>query len=159
MLSGRLAGMAVRPLPLQSTMLLLQVHMAGQEPPPTMHGCGLEESWCPGEKCREEIKTICEKAEKCDERSQMRRTYRCVSTGGFDCFLNESSMTLCWITGCDCLLEDLCGETEQQLHPREALLLLFTAQTFRELHNELQMNTLSQGYFDNAKERNEKPHS
>lgn len=32
MVSGRLAGMAVRPLPRQSTMPLLQVHMAGQEP-------------------------------------------------------------------------------------------------------------------------------
>lgn len=32
MASGRLAGMAVRPLPRQSTMPLLQVHMAGQEP-------------------------------------------------------------------------------------------------------------------------------
>lgn len=30
--SGRLAGMAVRPLPRQSTMPLLQAHMAGQEP-------------------------------------------------------------------------------------------------------------------------------
>ena len=32
MASGRLAGMAVRPLPRQSTMPLLQAHMAGQEP-------------------------------------------------------------------------------------------------------------------------------
>lgn len=32
MVSGRLAGMAVRPLPRQSTMPLPQVHMAGQEP-------------------------------------------------------------------------------------------------------------------------------
>lgn len=32
MVSGRLAGMAVRPLPRQSTMPLLQLHMAGQEP-------------------------------------------------------------------------------------------------------------------------------
>lgn len=32
MVSGRLAGMAVRPLPRQSTMPLLQAHMAGQEP-------------------------------------------------------------------------------------------------------------------------------
>lgn len=32
MVSGRLAGMAVRPLPRQSTMPLLQEHMAGQEP-------------------------------------------------------------------------------------------------------------------------------
>lgn len=45
MLSGRLAGIAVRPFPLQSTMLLLQVHMAGQEPPPMLHGCRLEDSW------------------------------------------------------------------------------------------------------------------
>lgn len=56
MLSGRLAGMAVRPFPLQSTMLLLQVHMAGQEPPPTLHGCRLEDSWCPEEKSRREKK-------------------------------------------------------------------------------------------------------
>ena len=45
MLSGRLAGMAVRPFPLQSTMLLLQVHMAGQEPPPMLHGCRPGDSW------------------------------------------------------------------------------------------------------------------
>lgn len=45
MLSGRLAGMSMRPFPLQSTMLLLQVHMAGQEPPPVLHGCRLEDSW------------------------------------------------------------------------------------------------------------------
>lgn len=68
-------------------------------------------------------------------------------------------MTLSWITGCEGLLEDPCGETEQQLHQCEALLLLFTAQTFGELHNELQMNTLSQGYFDSAREKNEKPRS
>lgn len=42
MFSGRLAGMAVSPLPLQSTMLLLQVHMAGQEPEARLHVCGLE---------------------------------------------------------------------------------------------------------------------
>lgn len=58
MLSGRLAGMAVRPFPLQSTMLLLQVHMAGQEPPPVLHGCKLEVSWCPGEKIKTEKKKI-----------------------------------------------------------------------------------------------------
>lgn len=52
MLSGRFAGMAVRPFPLQSTMLLLQVHMAGQEPPPVLQGCGLEDSWCPEETIR-----------------------------------------------------------------------------------------------------------
>lgn len=45
MLSGRLAGISVRPLPRQSTMLLLQVHIAGQEPPPVLHGCRLENSW------------------------------------------------------------------------------------------------------------------
>ena len=50
MLSGRLAGMAVRPFPLQSTMLLLQVHMAGQEPPPMLHGWRLLDSWWPEEK-------------------------------------------------------------------------------------------------------------
>lgn len=50
MLSGRLAGMAVSPFPLQSTMLLLHVHMAGQEPPPTLHACMPDESWWPGNK-------------------------------------------------------------------------------------------------------------
>lgn len=45
MLSGRFAGIAVSPFPLQSTILLLQVHMAGQEPPPTLHGCMPEDSW------------------------------------------------------------------------------------------------------------------
>lgn len=38
MASGRWAGMAVRPLPRQSTMLLLQVHMGGQEPDAKLHG-------------------------------------------------------------------------------------------------------------------------
>lgn len=52
MLSGRLAGMAVRPFPLQSTMLLLQVHMAGQEPPPVLQGSRLEDSWFPGKRNR-----------------------------------------------------------------------------------------------------------
>lgn len=42
MFSGRLAGMAVSPLPLQSTILLLQVHMVGQEPEARLHVCGLE---------------------------------------------------------------------------------------------------------------------
>lgn len=50
MLSGRLAGMAVSPFPLQSTMLLLHVHMAGQEPPPTLHACMPDDSWWPGNK-------------------------------------------------------------------------------------------------------------
>lgn len=47
MLSGRLAGMAVSPLPLQSTMLLLQVHMAGQEPAARLHDWGPEFSEWP----------------------------------------------------------------------------------------------------------------
>lgn len=38
MASGRWAGMAVRPLPRQSTMLLLQEHMGGQEPDARLHG-------------------------------------------------------------------------------------------------------------------------
>lgn len=42
MFSGRLPGMAVSPLPLQSTILLLQVHMTGQEPEARLHVCGLE---------------------------------------------------------------------------------------------------------------------
>lgn len=31
-------------------MLLLQVHMAGQEPPPTLQGWRPEDSWWPGKK-------------------------------------------------------------------------------------------------------------
>lgn len=38
MASGRWAGMAVRPLPRQSTMLLLQEHIGGQEPDARLHG-------------------------------------------------------------------------------------------------------------------------
>lgn len=38
MVSGRLAGMAVRPFPRQSTMLLLQEHMGGQEPDARLQG-------------------------------------------------------------------------------------------------------------------------
>lgn len=45
MLSGRLAGMAVRPFPLQSTMLLEQVHMAGQEPAAKLQVWRLESDW------------------------------------------------------------------------------------------------------------------
>lgn len=44
--------MAVSPFPLQSTMLLLHVHMAGQEPPPTLHACMPDDSWWPGNKER-----------------------------------------------------------------------------------------------------------
>lgn len=80
MLSGRFAGMAVRPFPLQSTMLLLQVHMAGQEPPPMLQGCRLEDSWWPEEKCRRE------KRPHYDEKRQVWSSYRCVNTGGFGWF-------------------------------------------------------------------------
>lgn len=38
MASGRWAGIAVRPRPRQSTMLLLQEHMGGQEPDARLHG-------------------------------------------------------------------------------------------------------------------------
>lgn len=38
MASGRWAGIAVRPRPRQSTMLLLQVHIGGQEPDARLHG-------------------------------------------------------------------------------------------------------------------------
>lgn len=38
MASGRWAGIAVKPRPRQSTMLLLQVHMGGQEPDARLHG-------------------------------------------------------------------------------------------------------------------------
>lgn len=47
MVSGRLAGMAVRPLPRQSTMPLLQVHMAGQEPEDKLQSWTRAESVCP----------------------------------------------------------------------------------------------------------------
>lgn len=39
MLSGKLAGMAVSPLPRQSTILLLQVQTAGHEPAAKLHNC------------------------------------------------------------------------------------------------------------------------
>lgn len=69
MLSGRLAGMAVSPFPLQSTMLLLHVHMAGQEPPPTLHVCRPEDSWWPGKN----------KEKQANIRREMPNSYRCVS--------------------------------------------------------------------------------
>lgn len=47
MVSGRLAGMAVRPLPRQSTMPLLQVHMAGQEPEDKLQSWARAKSVCP----------------------------------------------------------------------------------------------------------------
>lgn len=47
MVSGRLAGMAVSPLPRQSTMPLLQVHMAGQEPEDKLQSWACAESVCP----------------------------------------------------------------------------------------------------------------
>lgn len=39
MASGRCAGIAVRPRPRQSTMLLLHEHMGGHEPDARLHGC------------------------------------------------------------------------------------------------------------------------
>lgn len=48
MVSGRLAGMAVSPLPRQSTMPLLQVHMAGQEPEDKLQSWARAPSVCPG---------------------------------------------------------------------------------------------------------------
>lgn len=47
MVSGRLAGMAVSPLPRQSTMPLLQVHMAGQEPEDKLQSWACAWSVCP----------------------------------------------------------------------------------------------------------------
>lgn len=47
MVSGRLAGMAVSPLPRQSTMPLLQVHMAGQEPEDKLQSWACAGSICP----------------------------------------------------------------------------------------------------------------
>ena len=47
MVSGRLAGMAVSPLPRQSTMPLLQVHMAGQEPEDKLQSWARAGSVCP----------------------------------------------------------------------------------------------------------------
>lgn len=47
MVSGRLAGMAVSPLPRQSTMPLLQVHMAGQEPEDKLQSWARAVSICP----------------------------------------------------------------------------------------------------------------
>ena len=47
MVSGRLAGMAVSPLPRQSTMPLLQVHMAGQEPEDKLQSWTRAGSVCP----------------------------------------------------------------------------------------------------------------
>ena len=86
MASGRLAGMAVRPFPRQSTMLLLQVHMAGQEPPPVLHGCRLEDSWWPGEKRGGEKKLH----ERWTRRSvRISSSYRCVSTGGWGWFKSQ----------------------------------------------------------------------
>lgn len=38
MASGRWAGIAVRPRPLQSTMLLLQEHIGGQDPDARLQG-------------------------------------------------------------------------------------------------------------------------
>lgn len=50
MVSGKLAGMAVSPLPRQSTMPLLQVHMAGQEPDEKLQIWVLVASIWPAEK-------------------------------------------------------------------------------------------------------------
>lgn len=49
MVSGRLAGMAVSPLPRQSTMPLLQEHMAGQEPEDKLQSWARAGSVCPAE--------------------------------------------------------------------------------------------------------------
>lgn len=81
MLSGRLAGMAVSPFPLQSTMLLLHVHMAGQEPPPTLHACRPGDSWWPGKKKEKWAKY---------QKGNVKLIQVC-----------ECGVTLSWIMGCD----------------------------------------------------------
>lgn len=106
MLSGRFAGIAVSPFPLQSTILLLQVHMAGQEPPPTLHGCMPEDSWWPVEKSRWSGRNIPweEKPAKLLQVCEHRWIWL---------VFNKSSVTPSRIIGCDGWAEDVCADTER----------------------------------------------